>query len=97
MPHNSSPDGGSAAAWPAWATWPLDLGTLMAWLIGVALVALGSPSAGLAADFLSWSLLALGGSRRVWPQPVRGAAMLLMIGLAVWGGGAWMASLLRPR
>ncbi|MDA8200653.1 MAG: hypothetical protein M0Z54_14730 [Thermaerobacter sp.] len=93
----TSPTGGSAAPWPRGWLWTLDLGTLTAWLIGSALVLLGAPSGALAADWLAWSLMTLGGSRRSWPRAARGSMLLLIMALALSAGTRWLVQLLGPR
>lgn len=93
----SSAGGSSAAPWPRGWLWALDLGALTAWLIGAALVLLGAPSGALAADFLAWSLMTLGGARRSWPRTARGTMLLLIVALALVAGTSWLGQLLgRP-
>ena len=73
--------------------WLLDVGTLAAWMMGAALVLLGSPASGLAADLLAWALFTMKVPERSWPRRAQIVMLIMVLLLAAAGSVRWLTQL----
>jgi len=70
--------------------WLLDVASMAAWMVGAALVLLGSPASGLAADLLAWTLFSMKAPKRSWPRGAQAVMLVMVLLLAVIGSVRWL-------